>query len=481
MISWVISFSYWLLIISIALRILMIRRTVTSAISWLLMIYILPIAGITIYLLFGELNIGKRRIKRSKIISPITATWINKLKNNKYLFSNDYSEVSQSLFQLCTHRQGIKGLRGKQIKLFNKTDKTLIKLIQDIKSAQKTIDMVFYIWQPGGLVNQVILALIAASKRGIRCRLMLDSAGSLHFFRSQYPKIMEAAGIRIVEALHVNPLRIFLRRMDLRQHRKMILIDNNISYIGSMNMIDPLFLKKSINVGQWIDIMVRIEGPVTPVMGIIFSYDWKIETGEHILPPLPSKTNSFSSKYIAKHTIQVIASGPGFPKGMIQQALLTSLYAAKKEIVITTPYLVPDDDLLHAICAAAQRGIKVHLIIPLNNDSILVNWASRSFFDELLDAGVFIHQFKEGLLHTKSILIDEQLSLVGTVNLDIRSLWINFEITLAIDDANFGAVLSKIQKDYISQSILIDCQKWPHRPYWQRIIEKIFYFFSPLL
>ncbi|AKC60586.1 cardiolipin synthase [Blochmannia endosymbiont of Camponotus (Colobopsis) obliquus] len=481
-INWFIPFSYWLLIVSITLRILMKRRAVNSAISWLLIIYTIPVVGIIIYLLFGELNVGIQRAKRSKIIPRIITTWINKLKNNKHLFSSEQSEVAKSLFQLCEHRQGMGGLKGKKIKLLNETDKILKKLIQDIKLAQKTIDMIFYIWHPGGLVNQVILALISASQRGVRCRLILDSAGSVNFFRGPYPAMMQEAGIHIVEALNINLLRIFLRRMDLRQHRKMILIDNYISYTGSMNMIDPLCFRKTTRTSQqWIDIMVRMEGPVTPTMGVIFSCDWEIETGEHILPPLPTSTTLLPLEHIAKHTIQVIASGPGFPKGMIQQALITSLYAAQRQLIITTPYLVPSDDLLHAICTAAQRGVEVHLIVPLNNDSILVNWASKSFFDELLDAGVLIHQFEGGLLHTKSVLVDEQLSLIGTVNLDIRSLWINFEITLIIDDANFGNTLAQVQKNYIAQSVLVDQKKWLQRPYWQRIIEKFFYFFSPLL
>jgi len=148
---------------------------------------------------------------------------------------------------------------------------------------------------------------------------------------------------------------------------------------------------------------------------------------------------------------------------------------------MTTPYLVPSDDLLHAICTAAQRGVKVSIIIPLYHDSILVKWASRVFFSELLEAGVKIYQFKKGLLHSKSILIDQQLSLIGTVNLDMRSLWLNFEITLVIDDRKFSHHLSAIQKEYIDNSRLLDKNTWSMRAYWTRILEKIFYFLSPLL
>jgi cardiolipin synthase len=148
---------------------------------------------------------------------------------------------------------------------------------------------------------------------------------------------------------------------------------------------------------------------------------------------------------------------------------------------MTTPYFVPSDDLLHAICTAAQRGVDVSIIVPRDNDSMMVRWASRAFFSELLEAGVKVYQFEGGLLHSKSVLVDGQLSLVGTVNLDMRSLWLNFEITLVIDDDGFGADLAQVQDDYIARSVLLDGELWNKRPLWHRVTERLFYFFSPLL
>lgn len=479
-INWLLLFGYWLLIAGVTLRVMMKRRSVPSAMAWLLVIYILPLVGIITYLLLGELNLGKRRAERSKALWPSTVRWIKEFKGCQGIFTRENSEVARSLFQLCEHRQGMGGLKGNQMQLLTNTDDAMRALIRDISLAQNNIEMVFYIWQAGGLVDQVAEALMAATRRGVRCRLILDSAGSVDFFRSPYLAMLRAAGVNVVEALHVSILRVFLRRMDLRQHRKMVLIDNYVAYTGSMNMVDPRFFKQDAGVGQWIDIMARMEGPVATAMGIIFSCDWEIETGERILPP-PPNFNIMSFKQASSHTIQVIASGPGFPEGVIHQALLTSIYAAREQLVITTPYLVPSDDLLYALCTAAQRSVKVHIIVPRHNDSMLVGWASRAFFAELLEAGVMIHQFDGGLLHTKSVLVDSQLSLVGTVNLDMRSLWLNFEITLVIDDNNFGSALARVQEDYIASSSIIDARVWSQRPYWQRIVERLFYFFSPLL
>lgn len=479
-ISWLTIFGYWLLIASVTLRILMKRRAVPSAMAWLLIIYILPLVGIIAYLSFGELHLGKRRAERAKAMWPSTAHWLADLKNCKSIFATGNSEVAAPLFQLCERRQGITGVKGNQLQLLTTSDDTLKALIRDIELARSNIEMVFYIWQPGGLADQVAESLMAAARRGVHCRLLLDSAGSVTFFRSPYPAMMRNAGVEVVEALKVNLMRVFLRRMDLRQHRKVVLIDNFIAYTGSMNLVDPRFFKQDAGVGQWIDVMARMEGPVATTMGIIFSCDWEIETGKRILPPEP-EYHSLPFEEESGHTIQVIASGPGFPDELIHQALLTSVYSAREQLIMTTPYFVPSDDLLHAICTAAQRGVDVSIIVPKKNDSMMVGWASRSFFTELLEAGVKIYQFEGGLLHTKSVLVDGQLSLVGTVNLDMRSLWLNFEITLVIDDDGFGADLACVQDDYIARSTLLDHAEWLKRPLWQRVVERLFYFFSPLL
>ncbi|AHG60109.1 cardiolipin synthase [Buchnera aphidicola] len=471
---------YWLLIANITLRILIKRRSIPSSMSWLLTIYIIPFIGISIWFFFGELYLGKREKRIANRIWSISNQWLNELKSCTYIFQIKNSEVATALFQLCKHRQGISGIKSNKLKLLTNTKKTIQILIRDIYLARKNIEMVFYIWKPGGIADDVAIALIESAKRGIRCRLMLDSAGSIEFFRSPWVDRMRKSGIQVVEALKVSLFRIFLRRLDVRQHRKIILIDNYITYSGSMNLVDPYLFKKSSGIGQWIDLMTRIEGPIAATIGIIYSCDWEIETGFKILPQLPNR-NLLENKSNRETSIQVIASGPGFPENMIHQALLTAIYSARNELIMTTPYLVPSEDLLHAICTAAQRGVKVSIIIPLYHDSILVKWASRVFFSELLEAGVKIYQFKKGLLHSKSILVDRQLSLIGTANLDMRSLWLNFEITLVIDDSHFGQNLSFIQNQYISDSQLLDKKVWSMRAYWTRILEKIFYFLSPLL
>ncbi|MEI4269698.1 MAG: cardiolipin synthase [Candidatus Dasytiphilus stammeri] len=481
-ISVILILLYWILIASVTVRIFMKRRAVQSSMAWLLIVYILPLFGVITYFILGELYLGKTREKRARIMWPSIRQWLNDFTNCSAILALKKSDVARSLFQLCELRQGIASVKGNQLHLLTSTDDTLQAIIRDIKLARNNIKMVFYIWQPGGMANTVANELITAAQRGVTCRIMLDSAGSRAFFRSPFASLMRHAGIEVVEALHVNLLRIFFRRLDLRQHRKMVLIDNNIAYTGSMNLVDPRFFRQKAGVGQWIDLMVRMEGPVAYLMAIIYSCDWEWETGQRILPPLPHLLSTLKND-TTEQAIQVIASGPGpyFPKDMIHQALLTAIFAAREAIIMTTPYFVPSDDLLQAICIAAQRGVDVSIIIPRSNDSLLVGWACRSFFTELLEAGVKIYQFEGGLLHTKSVHIDGQLSLLGTVNLDMRSLWLNLEITIVIDDNYFSKNLFFIQKNYLNHSRLIDVHQWRLRPLWHRILERLCYFWSPLL
>ncbi|MGP1953147.1 MAG: cardiolipin synthase [Arsenophonus sp. ET-KM2-MAG3] len=480
LLNWIFLFLYWLMIAGVTIRILLERRPVTSILTWLLIIYIIPLIGIIIYLAFSELDLGKQRIIKTKDMWSSVKIWLQELKQSKHIFCKSNSQVAESLFELCEKRQGICAVKGNKIQLLTNYQDVLNTIIFDINSAYYNIEMVFYIWQNGGLIDEVTKALINAAKRGIKCRIMIDSAGSWCFFHSNQPKKMREAGIELIESLKVNLFRFFLHRIDLRQHQKIIIIDNYISYVGSMNMVDPRFFKQNSGIGQWVDIVIRMEGPISTILGIVYAFDWEMETGQRIFPSSPD-INVMPFEQTNDNITQIIASGPGFPKELIQQSLMTVIFSARKQLIITTPYFVPSDNLIYAICTAAMRGVEVLMVIPNQNNSFLVRWASRAFYSELLEAGVKIYQFNDGLLHTKSLSIDGELTLIGSVNLDMRSLWLNFEITVVIDDKKFGSNLILVQYDYIARSTPIIQKNWNKRPLWNRIVERICYFFSPLL
>ena len=479
LISSLIVLLYWLIIVATTLRVVFKRRPTTYVIAWMLVIYILPIVGIILYFALGEAHLGQQRVKRAQKMRPTISKFINRLNEFSNIFTSNVSSVSKPIFQLCKHQTGLDGINGNHIELLSNTNDIFDRLIEDINQATSNIEMVFYIWNKGGRADDVENALIQASKRGVVCRLMVDSAGSRHFIRTDASKRMREAGIIIIEVLKVNLFRFMFRRLDLRQHRKVVIIDNYISYTGSMNIVDPRYFKQNKHVGEWVDIMVRMNGPITTLMGAIYASDWELETGKRL--SLPQITDFAEPPEEKKHIMQLIASGPGYMENMIHQVLLTAIYSAQEQIIFTTPYLVPSDDILHAVCTAAQRGVEVIIIIPKKNDSLMVKWASRAFFSELLDGGVKLYQFNDNLLHSKSVLIDKQLSLVGTVNLDMRSLWLNFEITAVIDDAEFAQSLFTLLQTYLANSDEVSTKEWKNRPVWQHVVERLFYFFAPLL
>ncbi|QFU22909.1 cardiolipin synthase [Shewanella eurypsychrophilus] len=470
---------YWVIIIGITVRVVIRRRSIGVSFAWVMVIYVIPVVGIVAYLLFGEQNIGRTRALRAKEMYQPYADWFSHLFTLRQYQPTMLSEYAQTVGKLCENHLGIPSLADNSLMLKSSPQEILTSIIKDIDSASESIYLEFYIWHPGGMADEVANALINAAQRGIEVRLLLDSAGSYQFFRSQWPKRMQSAGVELARALKVSPLRVLFRRMDLRMHRKIVIIDNMTAYTGSMNLVDPSCFKTNSGVGEWIDVMVRIQGSSVPLLNAIQSWDWEVETNQRFLPKPPiCKPHSIDEKL---DLVQVIPSGPGMPEEIIHEVLLQSLYQAKHKIVITTPYFVPSENLQVALIAAAHRGICVNIIIPDKNDSLMVEWASRSFFSELLEAGVKIHRFKGGLLHTKSVVIDEAFSLIGTVNLDMRSLWLNFELTLAVDDLKFTQELTSLQQEYIANSSLIDAQQWHKRPVYNRITEQFFYLFSPLL
>lgn len=471
---------YWILIFFIIIRIILKKRSFFFLLSWLFIIYLISFFGIFIYLFYENLYLDKKKILKIKKTKQFFFLFLKNFKKFKNLFCDRNSRVSEDLFKFCKNKQGINGIYCNNIKIINVYKKFFDSIIKDINSASKSIEMVFYVWRSGGLVDKVIKALINASKKGVRCRVLIDSFGSWSFFYTDYPKKMRSAGIELVESLKFSFFYFFLRRrLDVRQHKKMIVIDNSISYIGSMNMIDPCFFKKKpINL---VDIIVRVKGPISIFLSVVHAFYWNIETNQNTFPVIIYDNIKKFKFDVRSAILQVIISKPVFSKELIKQSIITAVFSARKRLIFTTPYFVPSDDLIQAICIASIRGVEVLIIIPDKNNSFLVHWASRVFYSKLLKAGVKIYKFKGGFLHTKSILVDNELSFVGSVNLDIRSFFLNFEIIVAIDNKDFNRDLKFIQYNYISHSTLLFFKEWKKRPKWNRIIENLCYFFSSFL
>ncbi|AOF52194.1 cardiolipin synthase [Rodentibacter caecimuris] len=470
----------WVSVISVTLRLLVKKQAVSATLSWLMIIYLVPLIGVVAYLVFGEIKLGTKRAKAFKTLHPKYSEWLAHLSQQSSLVGMPKNRQYRPLFDLNYQRLGIPCIKGNELHILDTPESIIHHLIKDIRQAQYSINMVFYIWSNQGMIEKVSQALLDAKQRGVEIRILLDSVGSRPFLKGKACRALRKQGIEIVETLYVNLFRMFFSRIDLRQHRKIIVIDNQISYTGSMNMVDPAFFKQNSKVGNWVDIMVRVNGAVSAVLNSLHAWDWEIETGVELPLSLPNCPLVPIDDYDT-HSVQVIATGPAFPDDLAPQSLALAIYAARQSIVITSPYFVPSHSIAEALRIVALRGVEVSIILPKKNDSLMVGWASRTFFDDLLAAGVKIYEFKAGLLHTKSVLIDNKLALVGTMNMDLRSFFLNFELALAVEDLAFANEVSILHESYIANSDRLDREKWLSRPFYNRIIERLFFLFSPLL
>lgn len=470
------------IVVAIGVRVVMRRSVRGVALSWLLLVATLPFAGAVVYLLIGERRIGRKRSH------GITALRTDFREIAKATIPADFKAVAwpelpvaaQAMDRLGRSAVGFATVRGNSFELLTDTQAILAAIVRDVDAAKTSVLMEFYIWSDGGAADEVVEAVIRAAGRGVQCLLLIDALGARPWWKGRQPARLREAGVQLRPALPTGVLRTLVGRTDLRLHRKIVVIDGMTAWTGSMNLVDPRYFKQDSGVGEWVDAMARFEGTVVnPLAGILVG-DWVLETGEP-LQALIDAAGLGKAQPVGTANVQVVPSGPGESEDGLLQMILGLLNAAQHELVLTTPYLVPDDPMMLALRGAAGRGVKVTLIVPEKVDSFLTRYASRSYYDDLLDAGVAIQLYCGGLLHTKSISVDGSMSMFGTVNLDMRSLWLNYEVALFIYHRGFAASLRALQESYVNQSRRLDGSVWATRPFRQRLIENTLRLFSPLL
>ena len=472
-IGWIYAGLYWLVTAAVTIRVIALRRPVSVTLAWLLVIYIVPIVGAILYILFGELNLGRKRATRSgQMLEPYLNNLTTQFKGHDGELPG--AELSLAVNRLMTTQVGIGALNYGDLRILKTPQQIFEKMLDDLRQAKHSVVLETYIWHPGGYVELLTEELMNASSRGVTVKLLIDHAGSRRFFRSPSCKALREAGVQVAAALPVRLLRTLVQRIDLRMHRKLLVIDDQIAYTGSMNMADPAYFKREARVGQWVDMMLRLEGEAAAGLAKVFAWDWEVETGERAFPQMTEANGE------PRHWLSIIPSGPGMGD-LINQTVLAGIFRANTSIVISTPYFVPSESVLEALCQAAARGVEVKLLVPRKNDSLMVGWASRSYFDVLMEAGVQVLLFDGGLLHTKAMLMDSKLALVGSVNLDIRSFQLNFELTVALFAPDSCQEVNELLQEYEASSEPLDPERWAKRRKPARILERLMFFMSPLL
>lgn len=485
MFAFIILSFHWVIASILAGRIIMRRMPVGSSLAWLSLLFFIPILGIILYLLIGEAFLGKKRQKAVNSIGNFYNEFFANKVPNLHNCKSTLSVELQGISHAATTNNIFSAYNNNDIQILDNTTDIINSIIEDIHNAKHNCALEFYIIDPQGRVLEIFDALINASKRGVKCNIIADAIGSKSFFKSKWPEHLQANDISIINTLPTSIIKTFLIRGDLRNHRKIIIIDSMIAYTGSFNLADPEYFKKSSGVGQWVDAMVRCQGPIVHALAGICYADIFIEHGrdieKEIIKQKQESPDWFDLTTSGSMTAQVVASGPDQFEHVIYESLISLIYSAKKSLVITTPYFVPDESILLAITVAAKRGVDVTLLVPKKIDSIMVRFASRSHFKTLLDAGVKIAQYHEGLLHTKAMLIDDAYCIFGTANIDMRSFYLNLEVSLLIFDRDFSLELSKLLQSYLNSSEYVSKEQWNSRPIYKTFLENILRLASPLL
>jgi len=472
-------------IVGIVIHLLFIVRILTrphrrpiSRIAWIMVVIAFPVFGVLAYIYFGEVNIGSSRVlKLHKIMQNMPEFPAAVPGDEPHLYAN-IPEQYTSLFAVGKSINGFDPVGGNRAELPADSNAVIDRMVTDIDAAKEHVHLCFYIWLPDNNGCKVVEALKRAASRGVACRAMADDIGSRTMIHSEHWTAMKEAGVNLAILLPIgNPLlRPLKGRIDLRNHRKVVVIDGSITYCGSQNCADPEFRVKP-KFAPWVDIMIRFEGAIATQNQTIFVSDWMLHTEEDLYELLQRPISLPQPGFAA----QVIASGPTMRPTAIPEMFESLLYAARHKIIITTPYFIPNESLQNALCTAAYRGVETIIILPHRNDSWFVEAASQSYYSELLKAGVKIYEYEGGLLHTKSLTMDKQVTLIGSANMDQRSFDLNYENNILFYDPDMTVVMIHRQEQYTRNSRLVNPETvaaWPLR---RRLWNNTIAIFGPLL
>ncbi len=469
-----------LLVLMFTLRILL-RDDLSppGRLAWFIVLNLLPYFGSVIYFLFGEIDIGKRAIKRHDQIFAEIVSKAAHLMGEPSNSSQLIERVYRPAFQYAGSINGFHPLGGNTAQLMADADTTLNSMLADIDGATDHVHVLYYIWLNDHTGTAVAEALIRAAKRGVTCRAMADGLGSRKLIKSALWRRMREAGVQLAVALPFNNLirTIVTSRFDLRNHRKITVIDGRITYCGSRNSADPEFLVKK-KYGPWIDIMLRFQGPVVMQNQLLFASDWMQATNQSLdVIPLTAQVEYVEDGFAA----QVMGIGPTERRGATPHLFANLFACAEHTLTLTTPYFVPDATVLEALCAAAYRGVAVTLIYPKVNDSWIVAAASHSYYHKLLDAGCVIYEHREGLLHAKTLTVDGKVSLIGSSNLDLRSFDLNYENNILLQDEAITQAIAERQQHYIAQSDQVELPEVLAWRYYRRVWNNVIATIGPVL
>jgi cardiolipin synthase len=448
------------------------RRDAAAARGWLLLIFFLPWPGLLLYALFGRAYLPKWRLERQKIVSEA----IDRVYRNAQVAPLRDGAPMQwwAALDLTSALSGFPVVGGNRFELIHDYDGALDRLIDAIDRAERHVHLMYYIYADDAVGHRLSAALLRARQRGVSVRLLLDAIGARAGLKAHAPAL-RAAGAEVVALL---PFRLFKRermRPDLRNHRKIAVIDGCIAFFGSQNIVSPSANKGLTNE----EMVVRAEGPVVRQLHAVLLGDRYLETAS--LPPEIDIGEAAAATVHQPAYAQALPSGPGFRTDTTENVMVGLMYAAQSRIALTTPYFIPSAQFVSAMCNAARRGVAVHLIVDKASNKPFVQLAQESYYDTLLEAGVNIHGYYGNFLHAKLMSVDASVALIGSSNLDRRSFELNEEITVLIYDASVTAALRNIEQGYLARADRVDPAVWASRPVLKRLLQNVARLFDALM
>ena len=448
------------------------NRRPTSGMAWLLAIFLIPYFGALLFLLIGFRTLPKKRVEKQAEINQFILDSTAGME--RVTRDHPWPGWLESVVQLNRNLGSMPLVGDNRARLHGDYEETLAAMAADIDRATKYVHVEFYIISLDHTTAAFFDALENAVKRGVTVRVLMDHIQSMRKpgFK-ETKRRLTASGVQWQLMLPLQPFKGQWQRPDLRNHRKLVIVDGRVGFMGSQNVIDRTYnMKRNIRRGlKWKDLMVRLEGPIVSGLNAIFITDWYSETNELLTRDIePVHPEQISDAL----DCQVVPSGPGFEGENNLRLFLALLYYAQERIVITSPYFVPDESIMYAITTAVQRGLHVELFVSEIGDQALVYHAQRSYYEELLRAGVKIYMYKAPyVLHAKHFTIDDDVAVIGSSNMDMRSFSLNFEVSLMVRGASFVQALRAVEDGYRADSRELTLEEWMKQPLRSTILDNL--------
>ena len=481
--NWVllIQVIYVVVLLLVCLRIIYDTRASSKTLAYLLVAIFLPFAGMIFYFSFG-INYRKRKLYNGKWL--VDEALLDKLRGTieQYALGSSLSKQpelrqNRELAALLSRDLRSQPTRNNRVKVLVNGEEKFPEVFQAIREARHHIHIEYYIFEDDEIGCSLAALLMEKAKQGVRVRLIYDDFGSRRIRKKLVPEMRKAG----VEAYPFHRIIFLLlaNRLNYRNHRKIIVIDGKTAFTGGMNVSDN-YVNKTGTKKFWRDTHLRIDGPGVHYLQYLFLCDWQFCTGQAI-DAAELLFSSYADLPGSDTVVQIAASGPDSDRPAILFSLLQAIYLAEKELLITTPYFIPGDSMLEAISIAALSGLKVKLLVPGKSDSRFVNAAARSYYTDLMAAGVEVYRYKKGFVHSKTLVADGMLSVVGSANMDHRSFELNFEVNAFVYDRSIAGQMRQLFFDDLEQAERIDPERWANRRFYHVLLEKLARLASPLM